>query len=247
MNKLIFILTLLLFISCNEKREGYKVNDKTKTIVGSEKNALEDVSKDEENIVPKVKSKSNSDYLQQAELFAKSVLKENFRTHKIDITAQIKPTHTEIFQNVGLIKINAYSNQNYPEKVEPNRYEHFILFVATYDSEINALKNFALIKMASEKEPAEYLLSNKKFTKKVEALKIGTKPGGMIIQKDKQIFSLVETCRRVPIHGIWNDYENKLISHLADENGEEFQILNSNCGDNFYRIETRKAIKQQGI
>ncbi|WP_431471595.1 hypothetical protein I5168_09430 [Nonlabens sp. SCSIO 43208] len=239
MNRLIIIFTILLLVSCNGKQEKDKLNDQSKTTVVSEQITEQKTESSEDDI--KSQSKSNADYSLQAELFASSVLKENLRTHKIDITNPNSPTHTDIFENTGLIKIDAYSNKNYPQKTEPYRYEHFTLFVATYGHEINALKSFALIKMASEREPAEYLLSNKKFAKKVEAVKVGTKPGGMIIQKGKQIFSLVETCRSTPINGTWVDYENKLINYLADEENEEFQILNSDCGDSFYKIETRKA------
>tara|TARA_R110002012_G_scaffold73826_1_gene187767 strand:- start:356 stop:1081 length:726 start_codon:yes stop_codon:yes gene_type:complete len=241
MKRLILFLTLLLFYSCNEKKDAIKVNAKTDIVSKKEKS---EKKTEIDTVIKLAKSqKSNTDYSNKAELFANEVLEENIRTHVFDIADVNKPMHTEIFENVGLLKIDAYSNENYPEKVEPNRYEHFTLFVATYGDEINALKNFALIKMASKKQPAEYLLTNKKFVRRIKALNIGAKPGGMIIQKGKQIFSLVETCRRVPINGNWNDYENKLITHLADEDGEEFQVLNSNCGDSYYRIETRKAIR----
>ena len=45
-----------------------------------------------------------------AELFAKDVLKENYREHSFMATDLNKPKHTEIFDNVGLKNIIAYSN-----------------------------------------------------------------------------------------------------------------------------------------
>lgn len=229
--------------SCGEKNE--KHTEKKKSEKTREINPTEKKLESEKSPVQMVKAKSKADYLNNAKIFAEHVLDTNLRIHQFDIADTNKPEHTEIFHNIGLVKINAYSNKNYPEKVKPNRYEHFTLFVATYGDEINALKTFALIKMASKDKPAEYLLANKNFLKKIKAINIGTKPGGMIVQKGKQIFSLVETCRQTPINGTWLDYENKLIKYLADKDGEEFQVLNSNYGDNYYRIETRIASTQQ--
>jgi len=93
--------------------------------------------------------------------------------------------------------------------------------------------------MTSKENPAEYQLAQKKFVQRIKALNIGAKPGGMIIQKGKQIFSLVETCRGTPNGGSWNEYETKFINYLAEK--EEFKVLNSNCGNDRYQIETRKA------
>lgn len=236
---LILILLSLIICSCGEKNEKSTKKQKTEKTVENRPTEKKQLS--EKTSIETVRAKSDTDYLKHAESFAEKVLDTNLRTHQIEIADTNKPKHTEIFLNVGLMKIDAYSNKNYPEKVKPNRYEHFTLFVATYHSEINALKTFELIKQSSKREFSDFEKTLKEFMLRVDALKIGTKPGGMIVQKGKQIFSLVETCRRVPIDGTWNDYENKLISHLADENGEEFQILNSNCGDSYYRIETRKA------
>ena len=218
---------ILLFCSCKEKLENQKTEHKSE-------------SNTESKAELKTKSELDTDYSISAELFAKDVLKENLRKHTFDATDLNKPKHIEIFDNVGLKNIIAYSNKNYPKNSEPNYYEHFTLFVANYQSELNALKTFALIEMTSKENPAEYQLAQKKFAERIKALNIGAKPGGMIVQSGKQIFSLVETCRETPIGGTWKDYEDKFIGFII-KNGEEIEILNSDCGMDRYRIEKRKA------
>jgi len=217
-----------LICSCNEKVEKQKTEQISEPIIESKTELT-------------TESELNTDYSISAELFAKDVLKENLRKHTFDIADLEKPVHTQIFHNVGLQKIEAYSNKNYPKNSEPNYYEHFNLFIATYHSELNALKTFELIKMTSEENLAEYQLAQKEFVNRVKALNIGAKPGGMIVQSGKQIFSLVKTCRETPIGGTWNGYEKKFIKYLTKRGDEEFKVLNSHCGMNKYELKTIKA------
>jgi hypothetical protein len=219
---------ILLFCSCNEKSENQKTEQNSEP-------------KTESKAELKTESELDADYSISAELFAKDVLKQNLRKHTFDAKDLNKPKHIEIFDNVGLKNIIAYSNKNYPKNSEPNYYEHFTLFVANYQSELNALKTFALIEMTSKENPAEYLLAQKKFSERIKALNIGTKSGGMIVQTGKQIFSLVKTCRETPIGGTWNDYEKKFIKYLTKRGDEEFKVLNSHCGMNKYELKTIKA------
>lgn len=188
-----------------------------------------------------LESELHNDYSKPAELFAKEVLKENLRKHSFHTSDLNKPEHTEIFDNVGLKNIIAYSNKNYPKNSDPNSYEHFTLFVANYHSELNALKTFALITATSNENPAEYQLAQKEFVQRIKALNIGAKPGGIIVQSGKQIFSLVKTCRETPIGGTWSDYEKKFIKYLTKRGDGEFKVLSSNCGMNKYELKTIKA------
>ena len=219
---------ILIFCSCKEKSENQKTeqNSEPNTETQAELNT---------------ESELDTDYSISAELFAKDVLKENLRKHTFDIADLEKPVHTQIFHNVGLQKIEAYSNEDYPKNSEPNYYEHFTLFIATYHSELNALKTFELIKMTSKENLAEYQLAQKEFVNRVKALNIGAKPGGMIVQSGRHIFSLVKTCRETPIGGTWNDYEKKFIKYLTKRGDEEFKVLNSHCGMNKYELKTIKA------
>jgi hypothetical protein len=215
----------LLLCSCNEKKEEQKseqnleVNIESKTEI---KNELE----------------PDIDYSKSAELFAKAVLKENIRTHVFDLTKLEKPSHLRIFQSNGLQKIVAYSNKNYPKKSKPNYYEHFILFAATFDNQENAEKTFDRIKSDSKFGLGEHHNLENEQSNRVLSLNIGAKPGGLITQRGKQIYSLVETCRETPIGGSWKDYEDKLIGFLT-KFGEEIEVLNSDCGMDRYRVEKR--------
>ncbi|MET2985643.1 hypothetical protein [Aureibaculum conchae] len=226
--KNIQIIMILLICSCNEKAE------KQKPELNSEPNI-------ESKAELKTESELDTDYSISAELFAKDVLKENLRKHTFDIADLKKPVHAQIFYNVGLQKIEAYSNKNYPKNSEPNYYEHFTLFVATYHSEINALKTFELLKQVSKKSFSEWQQIDKEVSLRAIALNVGTKPGGMIIQSGRQIFSLVKTCRETPIGGTWSDYEKKFIKYLTKRGDEEFKVLNSHCGMNKYELKTIKA------
>ncbi len=69
----------------------------------------------------------------------------------------------------------------------------------------------------------------------------GAKPGGMITQIGKQIFSLVETCREAPFGRNWIEYETRFIKYLTRSESEEFEVLNSDCGNDKYEIKRIKA------
>ena len=187
-----------------------------------------------------LESELDNDYSISAELFAKEVLKENIRTHVFELTNSQKPKHCEIFLSDGLQKIVAYSNKDYPKNSKPNYYEHFTLFVATYDNQENAKKTFNRIKSDSKYGLSESRELESDQLERVRALNIGAKPGGMITYRGKQVFSLVETCRTTPIGGNWIEYENKFVKFLL-ENGEEIDVLNSGCGSDRYIYESRKV------
>ena len=218
---------ILFLCSCNEKTKKQKSEQSSEPIIES-KTEL------------KTESELDNDYSKAAELFAKEVLKENIRTHEFDLTKLGKPNHLRIFKSDGLQKIVAYSNKNYPQKSKPNYYEHFTLFVATFDNQDNSRKAFDRIKSDSKYGLTEWNELENDQSERVMSLNVGAKPGGMITQIGKQIFSLVETCRETPVGGTWEDYENKFLGFIM-KNIKEIEILNSDCGMDRYRIEKRKA------
>ncbi len=218
---------ILILCSCNEKTEEQKTAQNSESITESKTEI-------------KTELELNIDYSKSAELFAKEVLKENIRTHVFDLSKLEKPNHLRIFKSDGLEKIIAYSNKNYPQKSEPNYYEHFTLFVATFENQENAEIAFDRIKSDSKYGLSEWSELESDQSERVRALNIGAKPGGMITQIGKQIFSLVETCRETPIGGTWKDYENKFIGFVTT-NEMEIEVLNSYCGMDRYKIEKIKA------
>lgn len=218
---LLFLLTTLIIFSCNEEKRNKKIIPVNKTVKKSQPTLDRDFSK-------------------SAKLFAKDILKENIRTHRFELDNLNNPKHLKIFQSNGLKKIIGYSNKKYPKKSEPNYYEHFILFVATYDNQVNAQKAFNEIKSYSKYKISESKNLTKELSERVNALNIGAKSGGLIVQKGNQIFSLVETCRNTPIGGKWIDYENKFLNYISNSENE-IEVLNADCGNNKYKIEKREA------
>jgi len=231
--KNIAIILLLLIVSCSGKEEKQKEESKTDTTTDLE-------------IQAKAEMLTALDYDMFAEEFAKEVLKENFRKHSFDMADLKKPVHSQIFENVGIQKIEAYSNKNYPKTSEPNYYEHFILFMATYDTPEHAIKTFNRIKADSKKTFKEWQPLDKEVSLRALALNRGAKPGGMIIQRGEHIFSLVKTCRETPIGGNWKDYENKFLQHIT-ERDEEIEVLNAYCGMEKYKIEKIIATRQDTL
>ena len=224
MPKIIFILlTTLIICSCSEKKEKRETEP-------------ESIIESKTEIKPEL-----DNYSESAELFAKDVLKENIRIHNFDLSNLKNPKHLGIFKSDEIEKIVAYSNKNYPKNSEPNYYEHFTLFVATFNNQENAKKTFDRIKSDSKYGLSDWNKLEKGLSERIRSLNIGAKPGGMITQIGKQVFSLVETCRETPIGGNWVDYERKFIKYLTKSGDEEFEVLNSDCGMDKYRIEKIKA------
>ena len=220
-------MIILIFLSCNEKNKEQKFENNQKKPIKTE-------TKTDNKV------KLDSDFSESAELFAKEILKENIRTHTFDLSNLKETKHLKIFKNDGLEKIIAYSNKNYPKNSKPSYYEHFILFVATYENNEKAKRTFEKIKSYTEHSIIGINKLKQELSERVKSLTIGAKPGGLILQKGKQIFSLVETCRNTPIGGKWLDYENKFINYLVKK-GEKIEVLNADCGDNKYEIEKRIA------
>ncbi len=223
---LLILLTTLIICSCSGKKEKQESETKSEPTIESKTEI-------------KLESKLENDYSKSAELFAKDVLKENIRIHKFDLSNSKNPNHLGIFQSDGLQKIVAYSNKNYPKNSEPNYYEHFMLFVASYKDQSYSQNTYNRIRKESAYRFSD-LQNSGDLADRVKALTIGAKPGGMIVKKGKWIFSLVETCRETPIGGNWVDYESKFLEYII-ENGEGIQVLNANCGMDKYMIENRKA------
>lgn len=216
---------VLLLCSCNGKKEEQETEPKPEQVIES-----------------RTELELNNDYSKSAELFVKEVLNDNIRIHSFNLASSEKPKHLRIFQFDGLEKIIAYSNKNYPKNSEPTYYEHFTLFVATFNNQKSAEENFDLIKSDSKYGLSEWNELEEGLSERVESLNAGAKPGGMIVQRGKYVLSLVETCRKTPVGGSWKDYENKFIGFLTEDD-EEIEVLNSDCGMDRYIIDRIKAIR----
>ncbi len=219
------IITLLLF-ACKGKNEKQETDAASASISTSTTEL-------------KPKSEPHTASSKSAALFAKAVLKENMNVHIFDATNLEKVSYLDVFNTNGLDHIVAYSNKNYPKNAEPNYYEHFTLFVASYKDDVTAQNTYNQI----IKESA-YGFSNLDevsgvLAERVKNLSIVAKAGGMITKKGTYIFSLVETCRQPPVGNDWMAYENMFLEYIRD-NKEDIEILNANCGMDRFLIEKRK-------
>ncbi|MFC4633229.1 hypothetical protein ACFO3O_04885 [Dokdonia ponticola] len=163
---ILIIITLLLF-GCkgnNEKQE----TDVVSTVISTSTVEL------------KIEPASNTASLTSVALFAKAVLKENIRVHSFDITNLEKIAYLEVFNSQGLENIIAYSNKNYPKNTEPNYYEHFTLFVASYKGEIATQNAYNRILKESAYGFSNLNKVDGEVAERVKTLAIVAKAGGMI-------------------------------------------------------------------
>lgn len=220
------ILLILILFACKEKNEKQET-DVVSTVVSISSTEL------------KIEAIPNTASLKSVALFAKAVLKENIRIQVFDTTNLESIAYLDVFNSENLENIIAYSNKNYPKNVEPNHYEHFTLFVASYIDEVAAQKVYNQILKESTYGFSNLDELSDVLVERVKSLSIVAKAGGIITKKGRYIFSLVETCREAPMGKDWMDYENMFLGYIR-ESGKHMEILNANCGMDRFLIEKRK-------
>jgi hypothetical protein len=173
--------------------------------------------------------------------FAQFILNEQLREHNFkDIIENCR--YQKAFPIDGLEKIVAYSDKSYPEKIAPSEYEHFVLFCFEYSSVNQAKLNFDSLCYLTQLDTSKCDAVEQSLIDKSETLNRVSKSGGLILQKDAWIFSLVETCRNTPIVGNWIDYENLFVSYLGNNLEDSLMVLNADCGQMKYMVEKRPKL-----
>jgi len=217
-----FISTLLLLvISCNQEVDRIE----------------NDYSNESEETAKELKTDSNS-YVPKYDEFVRYILKDKVRKH--DFQYVIKNCrYYELLPIDGLQEIIAFSDKNYPKKVNPTKYEHFVLFCFKYSNSNQAKLNFDNFHLLTQLDTTKYDAIEQSIIKKHQKIKLASKPGGLIVQKNEWIYSLVETCRETPIGGNWVDYENLFLSYLGNNQKDSLIVLNADCGKINYRKEKR--------
>lgn len=157
--------------------------------------------------------------------FSEYVLKENLRFHEFTFPGSDSLKHFMFFSKSGLTRITAYSDKRYPIAIKPTNYEHFTVFIFEYSTETKAkyaINKLRKVSLTLSKTKSENLWDSvDAFTKDFH---FSSKSGGLICQKDKYVFSLVETCRETPLRGTWLEYEDIFMSFVLSEN-ETTEIL----------------------
>lgn len=217
-----FISTLLLLaISCTQKVDR------------TEKDALNET----EETTKELKADTNS-YLPKHEEFVQHILNDRVRKHGFEYVVE-NCRHHELFPVDGLQEIVAFSDKNYPKNISPTDYEHFILFCFKYSTTNQAKLNFDNFHLLTQLDTTKYDAVEQSLIEKHEKIKLASKPGGLIVQKNEWIYSLVETCRETPIGGNWVDYENLFLSYIGNNQKDSLTVLNADCGRLEYKNERR--------
>ena len=229
MNRLLIISILIAIVitSCDSKSGKKEIESEQTDTVQVDNKTLKNLNT--ENTV---------DYLLKANEFSKHVLSDKIRKHDFQDIHEA-PRHIEIFPTNGLERIVAFSNKDYPKSIEPNYYEHFTLFCLEYSNPNEAVTAFQSLRKLTETNFSEIDSLDQLTRKKVRFLHGQSKPGGLIVQKGKWIFSLVETCRNTPLGGSWTEYEDLFISFLKNDSNERIKVLNAHCGKMKYKLEER--------
>ncbi len=216
-----FILTfLLLTISCNRE-----VNKKESDY----SNKTEETAKEIRN--------DSSYYSSKHEDFVRYVLKDRVREHGFEYVVE-NIRYVGLFPVDGLQEIVAFSDKNYPKKVKPTDYEHFILFCFRYSSVTQAKLNFDNFYLHTQLDTTKYDAVEQSYIEMHEKIKGASKPGGLIVQENEWIFSLVETCRETPTGGNWDDYEDLFLSYIGQDK-DSITVLNADCGKMTFKKEKR--------
>lgn len=216
-----FISTLLLLaISCNQKVDGTE-NDSS--------NAVKETTEE-------IKSDINL-YFPKHEAFVQHILDNRLRKHDFDYVLE-NCRHHEIFPFDGLQEIVAYSDRNYPKSVSPTYYEHFVLFCLKYSTADQAKRNFDNFYLTAQIDTSKFDAMEQSLIERHRLIIASLKPGGLIVQENEWIYSLVETCRETPIGGNWVDYENLFLSYIGHEK-DSITVLNADCGKMTYKKEKR--------
>lgn len=203
---------LLLVIACRHDGHRTKINNLKET----------------EEATTELMSDSNN-YIPNYEKFVNHVLKDKVRKHDFEYVIK-NCRHQELFPVDGLQEIIAYSDKRYPKTVSPSYYEHFILFCFKYTNTNQAKLNFDNFYLTSQLDTSKYDQIEQSLVEKHEKIKIASKPGGLIVQKNEYIFSLVETCGETPIGGNWVDYENLFLGYIGNNQQDSLTVLNADCG-----------------
>lgn len=189
-----------------------------------------------EETTKETKVDTNS-YLPKHEEFVQHVLNDRVRKHGFEYVVE-NCRYQELFPVDGLEEIVAFSDKNYPKNVSPTDYEHFILVCFKYYTTNQAKLNFDNFYLTTQLDTSKYDAVEQSLIEKHDMIIAASKPGGLIVQENEWIYSLVETCRETPIGGNWVDYENLFLSYIGHEK-DSITVLNADCGKMKYEKEKR--------
>ena len=185
-----------------------------------------------------VAEESNTDLGDAALEFSKAVSAGQLRTHTYDLFVPRYPDVLMLFETDQIVDFQAYSSSDFPETNNLNNLDGFILFVGTYQNVVSARAAFGHLKSIATTRIEELAGFAGLEFEQVQLLEKIRLSGGMIVQKDKYMFYLMESCDDPPAETSWEDYENLFLDYLLDQ-GEELEVINANCAMDILMIQSR--------
>lgn len=193
-------------------------------------------------------SKSNIDLTESVLNFSKSVLKDSLRVidHErvlmyywdIQMIFEADDFKSDHFNNY-----TSYSNMQHFDKSVDENYDGIILFAATYKDVASAQHAFQELKARTQIRMEELEGQAGLLVEQVRIFERIRTSGGMITQKGKYVFYLLESCEMPPTGTSWNDYEYLFLSFLTEEK-EEIEIINADCGKDIFLVQKIKVPKK---
>jgi hypothetical protein len=219
MKRSIYSVTIIiLIISCSQKhgRDNHNQND---SLVTSINTPIDNTYKLSPGIIES-----------RVDSFVRSLIGTNAILWTFKSGDKNLPKYLHSFKQEGIKQIQAYSNKNYPKKVSPTDYEHFILFMVEYQNKKMAQEAFE--RFNSDIDSFEIVNEKNVDSDYDRKMYIygNSKSGGLIAKKDNFLFSLVETCRDPYKFGTWPEYEKYFIECIFDKTDNGQTYFNADCG-----------------
>jgi len=218
---LILILSISLF-SCGVKTIEQKVETVTVSI-----------------------SQSTIDLEKSVLNFSESVLNEKLR---VIVHDRVPSNYWDIqmlfeaddFNSDHFNSYTSYSNvQSFDKPVDWN-YDGVLLFATTYKDVQSAKHAFQVLKSMTKVRISELEGFAGLLVEQVQIFERIRKSGGLLTQKGKYVFYLLESCGAPPVGESWNDYENLFLSFITKTN-EEIEIINADCEKDVFLVQKLKA------
>ena len=185
---------------------------------------------------------SNTDVAQAALAFSKNVLGENFKENFHGYSESNYLDMQMIFETDELVSYSSYSNKLYEDKSAQGNYDGFLLFVATYKDQKAAEFAFQELKANTPIRIAELEGFAGLLVEQVQVFERIRKSGGLLTQKDKYVFHLLENCGEPPVGKDWRAYEKLFLEAITEKN-ETIEVINADCGKDRFLIQKTDLLK----
>lgn len=144
------------------------------------------------------------------------------------------PHYIKLFDKTGLEKVHSYSLKNYPKKNPPSEYEHYDLLILEFKDSIHSQTAFGKLMYTMEFRNGKTDIP----AEEIEIMRFYAKYGGLIVQKNQYILSLVERCGGPggTLFKTWEEYEDYFLKSIFGSDLKDLLVLNANCGGDYFEL-----------